>query len=36
MNDDPYDYYDYQMSGALDGKYTGALSDDKTKSFNLE
>ena len=36
MNDDPYDYYDYQMSGALDGKYTGALSDDKAKSFNLE
>lgn len=36
MNDDPYDYYDYQMSGALDDKYTGALSDDKTKSFNLE
>jgi hypothetical protein len=36
MNDDPYDYYDYQMSGALDDKYTGALSDDKAKSFNLE
>ena len=36
MNDNPYDYYDYQMSGALDGKYTGALSDDKAKSFNLE
>lgn len=36
MNDDPYDYYEYQMSGALDGKYTGALSDDKAKSFNLE
>jgi hypothetical protein len=36
MNDDPYGYYDYQMSGALDGKYTGALSDDKAKSFNLE
>lgn len=36
MNDDPYDYYDYQMSGALDAKYTGALSDDKAKSFNLE
>lgn len=36
MNDDPYDYYDYQMSGALDGKYTGVLSDDKAKSFNLE
>lgn len=36
MNDDFYDYYDYQMSGALDGKYTGALSDDKAKSFNLE
>lgn len=36
MNDDPYDYYDYQMSGALDDKYTGALSDDKVKSFNLE
>lgn len=36
MNDDLYDYYDYQMSGALDGKYTGFLSDDKTKSFNLE
>lgn len=36
MNDDPYDYYDYQMSGTLDGKYTGALSDDKAKSFNLE
>lgn len=35
-NDDPYDYYDYQMSGALDDKYTGALSDDKAKSFNLE
>lgn len=36
MNDAPYDYYDYQMSGALDGKYTGVLSDDKAKSFNLE
>lgn len=36
MNDDLYDYYDYQMSGALDDKYTGALSDDKAKSFNLE
>lgn len=36
MNDDPYDYYDYQMSGVLDDKYTGALSDDKTKYFNLE
>lgn len=36
MNDDPYDYYEYQMSGALDDKYTGALSDDKAKSFNLE
>ena len=36
MNDDPYDYYDYQMSGALDDKYTGVLSDDKAKSFNLE
>lgn len=36
MNDDPYDYYEYQMSGALDGKYTGVLSDDKAKSFNLE
>ena len=36
MNDDSYDYYDYQMSGALDDKYTGALSDDKAKSFNLE
>lgn len=36
MNDDPYDYYDYQMSGALDDKYTGALSADKAKSFNLE
>lgn len=36
MNDDPYDYYDYQMSGALDDNYTGALSDDKAKSFNLE
>lgn len=36
MNDDPYDYYDYQMSGTLDDKYTGALSDDKAKSFNLE
>lgn len=36
MNDNPYDYYDYQMSGALDDKYTGALSDDKAKSFNLE
>lgn len=36
MNDDPYDYYDYQMSGALDNKYIGALSDDKAKSFNLE
>lgn len=36
MNDDPYDYYDYQMSGALDGKYTGASLDDKAKSFNLE
>ena len=35
MNDDPYDYYDYQMSGALDDKYTGGLSDDKAKSFNL-
>lgn len=28
--------YDYQMSGALDDKYTCALSDDKAKSFNLE
>ena len=36
MSDDPYDYYDYQMSGALDGKYTGVLFDDKAKSFNLE
>ena len=36
MDDDPYTYYDYQMSGALDDKYTGALSDDKAKSFNLE
>lgn len=36
MNDDSYDYYNYQMSGALDDKYTGALSDDKAKSFNLE
>lgn len=36
MNDDPYGYYDYQMSGALDGKYTGASFDDKAKSFNLE
>lgn len=36
MNDDPYDYYDYQMSGALDDKCTVALSDDKAKSFNLE
>lgn len=36
MNDNLYDYYDYQMSGALDDKYTGALHDDKAKSFNLE
>lgn len=36
MNDDPYDYYEYQMSGTLDGKYTGASIDDKAKSFNLE
>lgn len=36
MNDDPYDYYDYQMSGALDDKYTGASSDDKANHFNLE
>ena len=36
MNDDPYDYYDYQMSGALDDKYTGGSFADKAKSFNLE
>lgn len=36
MDDDPYTYYDYQMSGTLDDKYTGAFSDDKAKSFNLE
>ena len=34
MNDGPYDYYDYQMSGALDGKYTGASLDDKGKLIN--
>lgn len=36
MNDDPYVYYDYQMSGALDDKYTGGSFADKAKSFNLE
>lgn len=36
MNDDPYEYFDYQMSGELDDDYTGASIDDKSKSFNLE
>lgn len=36
MNDDPYDYYDYQMSGELDEDYTGASLDGKSKHFNLE
>ena len=35
MNDDPYDYYDYQMSGTLDDKYIGASVDDKSKYFSL-
>lgn len=36
MDDDPYTYYDYQMSGAVDDNYTGASVDDKSKQFNLE
>ena len=36
MNDDPYEYFDYQMSGELDDDYTGASIDDKSKFFNLE